>query len=91
MLTNSAAPEAPYRVMVVDDLPANLVLAQAFLAPLHCEVTTARDGIECLEAVQAAAPDLILLDVMMPRMDGFEVCRQLKADREYRHLSLIHI
>src|SRR5205085_5041258 len=50
---------------------------------------TAGDGFACLEAVSQAPPDLILRDVMMPNLDGLEVCRRLKGDRQYRHIPVI--
>src|SRR5205823_2455498 len=80
VFTSTGALEPPYRVLVADDQAPNLLIVQAFLKPLGCEVETVADGLACLEAVYREAPDLILLDVMMPHLDGFEVCRQLKAD-----------
>jgi two-component system cell cycle response regulator len=67
-------------ILVVDDDQQNLELVQAYLEDLECETVAARDGIEALEIVAGAKPDLILLDVMMPKMSGFEVCRRLKDD-----------
>ena len=67
-------------ILVVDDNPQNLELLQAYLEDLQCKVISAVDGIEGMEAVARDNPDLILLDIMMPRMSGFEVCRRLKED-----------
>ena len=67
-------------ILVVDDNSQNLELLQAYLEDLRCKVITAVDGLEAMKAVTQHNPDLILLDIMMPRMSGFEVCRRLKAD-----------
>jgi two-component system cell cycle response regulator len=69
------------RVLVVDDLEANVKLLEAKLSSEYFDVLTAYNGPTALEIAESELPDVILLDVMMPRMDGFEVCRQLKANR----------
>jgi signal transduction histidine kinase len=71
---------APATVLVVDDEPFNLEVIQHFLLAEGLRVETADDGESALKAVRSQPPDLILLDVMMPGMDGFEVCRRLKAE-----------
>ncbi len=68
------------RVLVVDDVEANVKLLEAKLSSEYFEVLQAYNGRTALEIADAELPDMILLDVMMPRMDGFEVCRQLKAN-----------
>ena len=65
------------RVLVVDDIPANVKLLEAKLTAEYFDVSTATNGLEALEAAVSEKPDIILLDVMMPEMDGFEVCRRL--------------
>jgi len=70
----------PPRILIVDDTPANVHILQARLAANGYDIVTASDGEEALVVVRDAQPDLILLDVMMPRLDGFEVCRRLRAD-----------
>ncbi len=65
-------------VLVVDDNQPNLELLQAYLEDVECETIPARDGLEALEIVVREAPDLVLLDVMMPKMSGFEVCKRIK-------------
>jgi two-component system alkaline phosphatase synthesis response regulator PhoP len=67
-------------ILVVDDDQQNLELVQAYLEDVECQTMAARDGIEALDMVAEEKPDLILLDVMMPKMSGFEVCRRLKND-----------
>jgi len=78
-------------VLVVDDNPQNVELMQAYLEALNCVTHVARDGVEALEQVPKTNPDLILLDIMMPRMSGFEVCRRLKADPKTREIPIIMV
>ena len=67
------------RILVVDDIESNLRLLEAKLSAEYYEVLTAPDGPTALAMAASAQPDIILLDVMMPGMDGFAVCRRLKA------------
>jgi two-component system cell cycle response regulator len=67
-------------VLVVDDNAQNRELLEAFLAALGCRVVLASGGEEALRVCREAAPDLLLLDIMMPRMSGYQVCQQLRAD-----------
>ncbi len=78
-------------VLVVDDNAQNVELMQAYLETLNCIVHTAFDGLEALEKVPKVKPDLILLDIMMPRMSGFEVCRRLKADPKTREIPILMV
>jgi two-component system alkaline phosphatase synthesis response regulator PhoP len=78
-------------ILVVDDDQQNLELVQAYLEDIECETVAARDGIEALELVAGGKPDLILLDVMMPKMSGFEVCRRLKNDPETSQIPVIMV
>jgi len=78
-------------VLVVDDNEQNLELLVAYLEPLECRVEMAVDGIDALEKVAASTPDLILLDIMMPRMSGFECCRKLKSQPETRDIPVIMV
>lgn len=81
------------QVLVVDDNAQNLELLVAYLDSLGCKVATAADGLEALSLVrgQATPFDLILLDIMMPRMSGFEVCRKLKSDPATRDIPIIMV
>jgi CheY-like chemotaxis protein len=79
------------RILLVDDNQQNLELMQAYLETLPCRLTTARDGVEAIEAIHREKPDLLLLDVMMPKMSGFEVCRKLKADPATRDIVVIMV
>ena len=77
------------RILVVDDIEANVRLLEAKLSAEYYEVLTASDGPTALAMAAAERPDIILLDVMMPGMDGFEVCRRLKDDPECRHIPVV--
>ncbi|MGE0231720.1 MAG: PleD family two-component system response regulator [Flavobacteriaceae bacterium] len=79
------------RILVVDDIPANVKVLEARLTAEYFEVDVARNGLEALEIAQQGACDLILLDVMMPGMDGFEVCRRLKADPRTYHVPVVMV
>jgi len=79
------------RVLVVDDLDANRRLLESLLEPLGVTVRQAADGREALEEVETHPPDLILLDVMMPEVNGLEVCSQLKADPRTRLIPIVVI
>ncbi len=79
------------RILCVDDEPSNCALIDAILTPFGYEVVGAADGKEALEKVSARRIDLVLLDVMLPRIDGFEVCRTLKSDERYRKIPVILI
>jgi len=81
----------PPRILVVDDTPANVHILQTRLAANGYDIVTATDGEEALAAVRETEPDLILLDVMMPKMDGFEVCRRLRADASLPFIPIIMV
>ncbi len=78
-------------ILVVDDNPQNVELMQAYLESLNCTVHVAVDGVDALEKVAKVNPDLILLDIMMPRMSGFEVCRRLKAAPKTREIPILMV
>ena len=79
------------RILVVDDNAQNVELLVEYLKTIECEVQTAADGLEALEVVGQFKPDLILLDIMMPKMSGFEVCRKLKSDPALRDIPIIMV
>lgn len=79
------------RVLVVDDGRANRELIEACLAGVDCQIDSAEDGVSALKAIDSAPPDLVLLDVQMPGMDGYEVCRHIKATHEGRLLPVVMI
>jgi two-component system cell cycle response regulator len=87
----AAPPAAATKVLIVEDNPQHLELLVAYMDGLNCQVLTASDGVDALEKVKAANPDLILLDIMMPRMSGFEVCRKLKSAPATRDIPIIMV
>jgi len=78
-------------VLVVDDNQQNLELLQAYLEDVDCQAVPARDGLEALEIIAKEPPDLILLDVMMPKMSGFEVCKRIKNDPKTTDIPVIMV
>jgi adenylate cyclase len=81
----------PPRILIVDDNPTNVKVLQTRLAAEGYEILTAADGEEGLAAARQHTPDLILLDVMMPKLDGFEVCRRLRADAAFPFTPIIMV
>ena len=79
------------RILVVDDQPANVRLLEAKLQAEYFDVFTAADGFAAIEIAKAEQPDLILLDVMMPGMDGYETCRRLKDESRTRHIPVVMV
>ena len=78
-------------VLIVDDNEQNLELLHAYLDELGGEVRVAHDGLEAIDSVADNAPDIILLDIMMPRMSGFQVCEKLKKDPATRDIPIIMV
>jgi len=79
------------RVLIADDNEQNGELLDAYLADEAYEILMANDGQETMDVVAATQPDLILLDIMMPRMSGYEVCEQLKADPETHNIPVLMV
>ncbi len=90
-LSDSALDTKSARVLLVDDNEQNLELLQAYLDELGCPVEACKDGLEALAAIEARPPDLILLDIMMPRMSGFQLCEKIKADAATRDIPVIMV
>jgi CheY-like chemotaxis protein len=78
-------------VLIVDDNPQNVELLQAFLESMPVHLVTAVDGVDALAKVAEHNPDLILLDVMMPRMSGFQVCQKLKSDPATKDIQILMV
>ena len=78
-------------ILVVDDHEQNLELLQAYLEDVGCRVRTARDGVEAMAELELEPPDLLILDVMMPRMSGFQVCRQVKSNPKMRDIPVVMV
>ena len=79
------------RILIADDNPANCELLDAYLEGADCDIEFAIDGQDALDKVAANKPDLILLDVMMPRLSGFEVCKQLKSDPATNSIMILMV
>jgi CheY-like chemotaxis protein len=92
MTSTPDSPATPSVVLVADDNEQNLELLIAYLDGLDgIRVVTARDGAETLEKIRAEQPDLVLLDIMMPKMSGFEVCRKVKADPALKSIPIVMV
>ncbi|HTU20530.1 MAG TPA: response regulator [Gemmataceae bacterium] len=79
------------RILIADDDPLGAELLEAYLGEIDSELRTASDGEQALQLVAGWRPDLILLDVMMPRISGFEVCKRLRGDPATRDIAIIMI
>ena len=76
---------------MVDDQPANVRLLEAILTPRGYDVPTAASGEEALDAIAESEPDLVLLDIVMPGMDGYEVCRRIREQAQTAYLPVVMI
>lgn len=88
---STTPPAASHRILVVDDTPANIQSLAAILKEKGYQISVATNGKQALEVLARVQPDLILLDVMMPEMDGFETCRRLKANEQWRSIPVIFL
>ena len=79
------------RILIVDDKQPNCELLDAYLSELDCTTDIAMDGQQALEKVNSFKPDVILLDVMMPKLSGFEVCEQIKSNPETQHIMVLMV
>lgn len=90
--TEAMAPESPKsRILIADDNGPNVELLEAYLGGLDVEIGVAVDGRDTLDKVASFQPDLILLDVMMPKLSGFEVCEKLKTDPATRGIMILMV
>lgn len=80
-----------YKILIVDDVMSNVMLLKALLKTENYQIVTANDGIQALEKVESDKPDLILLDVMMPGLSGFEVSQKLQSSMEYCEIPIIFL
>ena len=80
-----------HRILIADDNDANRELLEAYLVNVECEIETSVDGADTLKKVASFNPDLVLLDVMMPKLSGFEVCKQLKDDPATRRVMVLMV
>ena len=87
----SAGTPVKSRILIADDNQPNVELLEAFLGDVDCEIAIAVDGRDTLDKVASFKPDLILLDVMMPKLSGFEVCKKLKQDPATRSIMILMV
>lgn len=76
-------------ILVVDDSPTVCKIVQVILTKMGCRVVIAEDGLEALAKIEDEKPDLILLDIMMPHMDGYQVCSLIKKKPHYKHIPVV--
>ncbi len=79
------------KILIVDDNVPNLELLQAYLEDTDCVIEQAEDGTKALEMIEADKPDLLILDVMMPKISGFEICKRLKNDPKTADMPIIMV
>ncbi|MEM8681655.1 MAG: response regulator, partial [Planctomycetota bacterium] len=79
------------KILIADDHQANVELLEAYLAEIDCDIEFASDGQEALDKIAADQPDLLLLDIMMPKLSGFEVCKQIKEDPNTRRIMVLMV
>jgi len=79
------------RILIADDNPTNVELLEAYLSDMDCQTAVAADGCDTLEKVAQFQPELILLDIMMPKLSGFEVCKKIKDDPQTRKIMILMV
>ena len=82
---------AKSKILIADDNPTNVELLEAYLGDIDCEIAVAVDGRDTLDRVANFRPDLILLDIMMPKLSGFEVCKTIKDDSQDRQIMILMV
>lgn len=87
----AAKPAKKSRILIADDNQSNRELLEAMLDAVDCDIAVAVDGQDTLAKVQSFQPDVILLDVMMPRLSGFEVCQKLKSDPATKKIMILMV
>lgn len=90
-MSESPSAETTSRILIADDNVANRELLEAYLAEIDCEIETSVDGQDTLEKIASFQPDLVLLDVMMPKLSGFEVCKQIKGNPETSRVMVLMV
>ena len=89
--TTVASEPRPNKILIADDNQPNVELLEAYLSGVDCEIALAFDGQETLQKVEQFQPDLILLDIMMPKLSGFEVCRILKESPATKGIMVVMV
>lgn len=88
---SDANPTRTNRILIADDNAANRELLEAYLVSIDCEIEISIDGQDTLDKVRSFQPDLLLLDVMMPKLSGFEVCKQIKDDPKTARVMVLMV
>ncbi len=83
--------DAKHRILIADDNDANRELLEAYLVSIDCQIETSVDGQDTLDKIASFQPDLVLLDVMMPKLSGFEVCKQIKEGEQSRRTMILMV
>lgn len=91
MVASKAKTPETSRILIADDNPQNVELLEVYLSDVDSEIAIAVDGHDTLEKVASFKPDLILLDIMMPKLSGFEVCKQLKGSPETKGIMILMV
>jgi CheY-like chemotaxis protein len=91
MPASKPAADRRSRILIADDNQPNVELLEAFLADVDCDIAVAVDGRDTLDQVERFQPDLILLDVMMPKLSGFEVCKKIKSDPKTKGIMVLMV
>ena len=81
----------PSRILIIDDAPANIQTLSSILKERGYNINIATNGRQGLEVLERIRPDLILLDIMMPEMDGFETCKRIKASTAWREIPIVFL
>ena len=79
------------KILIVDDSATDLTVLQETLAQTHCMVITARSGAEAVKKSKSERPDLIFMDIVMENMNGYDACREIKADPETSHIPIVFV
>lgn len=91
MCPEKKSPALTSRILIADDNPTNVELLEVYLGDLDCAIAVAVDGRDTLDKVATFKPDLILLDIMMPKLSGFEVCKKLKQDPATKGIMILMV
>lgn len=81
----------PNKILIADDNQANCELLEAYLSEIDCQIEMAIDGADTLAKVESFQPDVVLLDIMMPKLSGFEVCKQIKSDDKTKNIMVLMV
>lgn len=91
MAKTSSSPNTPSKILIADDNEQNRELLEAYLSDGSYQIEMSHDGLSTLDVVHSFQPDLVLLDIMMPKLSGYEVCQRLKADQKTRDIPILMV